>query len=70
MVRKSNTQNQLIERLTELFQDKLEEKELERKKKVLRQAAAIAQIMERVERRLSPVSKNSWPSHPIASVLG
>jgi len=49
----------LIERFTELFQDKLEEKELEKKKQVLRQAAAIAQIMERVERRLSPVSKSS-----------
>ena len=59
MVRKSNTQNQLIERFTELFQDKLEEKELEKKKQVLRQAAAIAQIMERVERRLSPASKSS-----------
>jgi hypothetical protein len=49
----------LIERFTELFQDKLEEKELEEKEKVLRQAAAIAQIMERVERRLSPASKSS-----------
>ena len=59
MVRKPNTQNQLIERFAELFQDKLEEKELEKKKQVLRQAAAIAQIMERVERRLSPASKSS-----------
>jgi hypothetical protein len=59
MVRKANTKNQLIERFTELFQDKLEEKELEKKKQVLRQAAAIAQIMERVERRLSPASKSS-----------
>ena len=59
MVRKSNTKNQLIERFTELFQDKLEEKDLEKKKQVLRQAAAIAQIMERVERRLSPSSKSS-----------
>jgi hypothetical protein len=59
MVRKSSTQNQLIERFTELFQDKLEEKELERKKQVLRQASAIAEIMERVKRRLSPVSKSS-----------
>jgi hypothetical protein len=59
MVRKSNTQNQLIERFTELFQDKLDEKELERKKQVLRQAAAIAEIVERVKRRLSPVSKSS-----------
>jgi hypothetical protein len=49
----------LIERFTELFQDKLEEKELEEKEQVLRQAAAIAQIMERVERRLSPASKSS-----------
>ena len=59
MVRKSSTQKQLIERFTELFQDKLEEKELEKNKQVLRQAAAIAQIMERVERRLSPASKSS-----------
>lgn len=59
MVCKSNTQNQLIRRFTELFQDKLEEKELEKKKQVLRQAAAIAQIMERVERRLSPAPKSS-----------
>ena len=31
MVRKSNTQNQLIERFTELFQGKLKETELEKK---------------------------------------
>ena len=59
MVRKSNTKNQLIERFTEIFQGKLEEKEFEKKKQVLRQAAAIAQIMERVERRLSPAFKKS-----------
>ena len=59
MVCKSNTQNHLLERFAELFQGKLEEKELKKKKQVLRQAAAIAQIMERVEHRLSPATKSS-----------
>ena len=58
MVRKSNTKNQLIKRFTEIFQGKFEEKWLEKDRQVLRQAA-ISQIMERVERRLSPASKSS-----------